>query len=52
MTEDQIELIIERKTNKLDRMLMNGLIDQETYDYEVYKLDLWGEQQYRDLCRS
>ena len=39
MTEDQIERIIERKMDGLDRLLMNGKLTQEEYDREVAALN-------------
>lgn len=51
MTEDQIELKVEREMDKLDRKLMDGRITQEEYDREIYLLDKWAEQQYRTQIR-
>lgn len=39
LTEEQIERRAERAMNALDRCLMNGSMDQATYDAEVKKLD-------------
>jgi hypothetical protein len=46
MTEDQIERIVERATDKLDADLMSGKLTQATYDAEVVALDKWAGQQY------
>lgn len=51
MTEDQIDRIVEREMDKLDRMLTNGLMTQEQYDEEVSELDKWAndmERKYRN----
>jgi len=47
MTEDQIELKVEHDMDRLDRQLMDGKITQERYDYAVYLLDKWADQQLR-----
>ena len=39
MTEDQIERIIERKMDGLDRLLMKGKLTQAEYDREVAALN-------------
>ena len=46
MTEDQIERIVEREMDKLDRMLTNGLMTNEEYDQEVKELDMWARDEY------
>lgn len=51
MTEDQIERIVEREMDKLDRMLTNGLMTNEEYETEVAELDNWAtdmERKYRN----
>lgn len=51
MTEDQIERIVEREMDKLDRMLTNGLMTNEEYNEEVAELDNWAtdmERKYRN----
>ena len=47
MTENQIELLVERAIDKLDKQLMQGKITQAEYDYEVSIIDKWAEQQYQ-----
>ena len=46
MTENQIEIIVERAINKLDARLMQSKITQSEYDYEVLIIDKWATQQY------
>ena len=43
MTEEQIELAVERAMDRLDRQLMAGIIDQDQYDEAVRDLDAWAE---------
>lgn len=52
MTEDQIELKVEKEMDKLDRKLMDGRITQDQYDLEVDALERWSDQQYRYLERK
>lgn len=47
MTEEQIELRVERETDRLDRQLMDGKLTQDQYDRAVYKLDQWASKQPR-----
>jgi hypothetical protein len=46
MTENQIEIIVERVIDKLDARLMQSKITQSEYDYEVSIIDKWATQQY------
>ena len=46
MTENQIEIIVERAIDKLDARLMQSKITQSEYDYEVSIIDKWASQQY------
>jgi hypothetical protein len=46
MTENQIEIIVERAIDKLDARLMQSKITQSEYDYEVSIIDKWANQQY------
>ena len=46
LTERQIERIVEREMDKLDRQFMNGKLSREQYEYEVFILDKWASQQY------
>lgn len=50
MTEDQIERIVERWMDNLDRQLTKGLMTSEEYEQEVKELDKWAmdmERNYR-----
>ncbi len=50
MTEDQIERIVERWMDNLDRQLTKGLMTNEEYEQEVKELDKWAmdmERNYR-----
>ena len=47
MTEDQIERQVEKMTDRLDKIFMNGEIDQERYDEEIYAIDTWSMNEYR-----
>lgn len=39
MTEDQSERIVERRMNRLDKLLLNGSIDQSDYDELVKAIE-------------
>lgn len=45
LSEEQIESIVEKRINKLDKKLMQGHITQQEYDHEVMILDKWSSQQ-------
>ena len=45
LTEYQIEQIVERTMNRLDRQFLAGTISQQEYDHEVHILDKWAYQQ-------
>jgi hypothetical protein len=47
-TEEEIEIAVENKMNKLDRNLMSGLISQEEYDEKACDIERWAEY-YFDL---
>lgn len=47
MTEDQIERVVERQMDKLDRMLTKGILTNEEYEDEVRELDNWANDAYR-----
>jgi hypothetical protein len=47
LSEEQIESLVEKRMNKLDKKLMQGHIHQSEYDHEVMILDKWAEQQYQ-----
>jgi hypothetical protein len=46
MTDNQIEIIVERAIDKLDARLMQSKISQSEYDSEVSIIDKWATQQY------
>lgn len=50
-TETQIELVVERKMNKLDALFMHGGLSQADYDRKVDELNNWAEEQYRLIPR-
>lgn len=52
MSEEQIELSVERTTNALDRRLMRGAITQAEYDAEMRALSRWADLQFRNLPRG
>ena len=47
MTLDTIERIAEQELDRFDYQLLNGIIDQSTYDQEVADLDKWVQEEYR-----
>jgi hypothetical protein len=47
LTEDEIEIRVERAIDRLDKMLMRGELTQEEYDREVWIVDSWSIQQYK-----
>lgn len=51
MTEDQIEIIVERKTDALDSALMAGRITQSEYDSRMKELSQWADRQYEAMKR-
>lgn len=44
MTEEQIELAVERAMDALDRRLMSSALTQAEYDAEVRKLSRWADR--------
>ena len=46
MTEEQIELWVEKQIDKLDRMLGKGQIDQDDYDGELEDVHRRAEREY------
>lgn len=51
MTEDTIERRVERHFDHIDRLLMSGAIDQETYDKCAREIHARAEAQYQALER-
>jgi hypothetical protein len=46
MTTEQIELRVEKTTDRIDARFMGGELTQEQYDAEMKALDAWAEEQY------
>jgi len=46
MTETEIEIIVERAIDRLDKKFMSGNLTQSEYDHEIMILDKWSSQQY------
>lgn len=46
LTEEQIERMVERQIDRLDRHLLSNQISQEQYDRDIVALDRWASQQY------
>lgn len=46
LTEEQIERMVERQIDRLDRHLLSNQITQEQYDRDIVALDKWSSQQY------
>ena len=49
MTEDQIERHVEKMTDRLDKIYMNGEIDEEKYKEELNAIDNWSWMEYRRM---
>lgn len=47
LTEEQIERMVERQIDRLDRHLLSNQITQEQYDRDIVALDKWSSQQYQ-----
>jgi hypothetical protein len=43
LTEEQIELRVERMTDDIDRRFMAGLLTRESYDKEMADLARWAD---------
>lgn len=52
MTEDQIEVAVERRFDRLDGMLMRGEITQAQYDREAKDISRWARKQYKNVSRD
>ena len=46
MTENQIELRVERAMDSLDRVFLAGKVTQAEYDSRVRELSRWADSQY------
>ena len=47
MTEDQIERIVERQMDKLDRQYTKGMLTEQEYNQEVIELYQWARDKER-----
>ena len=46
MTEDQIERIVQRKMDQIDRRFLTTTMTQDQYDNLVRQLHAWANKQY------
>lgn len=51
LTEDTIELRVERHTDHVDRLFLTGAIDQTTYDKCIREINERAEAQYAAIAR-
>ena len=49
MTENQIERIVESKTDSLDREYLSGKIDSSEYDTRCQEIKTWAETEYSKI---
>lgn len=49
LSENQIETLVERQIDKLDKNLLSGALTQSEYDHEIMIVDKWASQQYDHL---
>lgn len=49
LTEDEIEYIVEKRIDELDRKLLNDDIIESEYDQAIIDIERWASQQYRNL---
>jgi hypothetical protein len=47
MTEDQIDRIVERQMDELDRQYTKGMLTEEEYTQEVIELHRWARDEER-----
>ena len=52
MTEEEIELLVERKINNLDRLFLNGAISEKNYTAALKELHMWSETKYLEAKRE
>lgn len=48
MTEEQIELRVERMFDQLNKKFMSGRLTEEEYRVECKKISDWADQQYKN----
>lgn len=46
MSESQVELMVERKIDRLDQAFLNGTITSAEYDAKIEEIYEWAESQY------
>ena len=49
LSEQQVEAIVEKQMDRLDKQFMSGKLSQQEYDREVAALDKWASQQVQLL---
>ena len=47
LTEEQIEIQVERMYDKVDKQYTNNLISSEEYLVKTHKIDEWAKEQYQ-----
>jgi hypothetical protein len=48
LTETQIEIMVEKAIDKLDKRFLNGELNQMEYDQEIHIIDKWAIQQAQE----
>ncbi len=48
LTETQIEIMVEKAIDKLDKRFLNGELNQMEYDQEIHIIDKWATQQLKE----
>lgn len=46
MSESQVEILVERKIDRLDQAFLNGKITSAEYDTMIEEIYEWAEKQY------
>ena len=52
LTEDQIEVAVSRKIDRLDAAFMSGKFDQSEYDRRMQEIYDWADVEYRFRRRN
>lgn len=50
MTEEQIEIAVERRIDRLDSRYMRGEMETAEYEREVRAADAWAQARYREVA--
>lgn len=50
--EQWVEIDVERRMDKLDRLFLSGQINQSTYNKEIRELDQWATEEIRRAMYS